>query len=151
MKLRPNGIGVVSCYNVAVAAWFSQREDELLQVVSERLGWQREWLQALFDDEGHIHISRGVRRVRASQDNPAVLQHARNFLRSLGIASRTDDRARAIEITARENLRRFRNRIGFSPGIRVNANRKNGLWDREFEKRRLLDMALGSYKSAIAL
>ena len=147
VRLRPNGIWVVSYYNVEVAAWVAQREWQLLTVVDTREDWYRQWLQAFFDDEGHVHISKHIRRVRASQHDPHVLQHAQRFLDMLGIKSRIDQSAQAVEITGRENLIEFRNRINFSPGIRVNAHRKNGLWDRGFEKRKLLDLALGSYKT----
>ena len=145
MRLRENGVWVLSYYNVAVAAWLSEREHELLQVIAPRIQWQKEWLQAFFDDEGHIHINGGIRRVRASQKSPGLLQTARTFLESLGIQSRIDQQAGAVEITGRKNLLGFQRHVNFSPGIRVNANRRNGLQDHSLEKRKLLERALGSY------
>ena len=147
VRLRPNGIWVVSFCNVSVAAWLASKERELLQVARRRQEWQRQWLQALFDDEGHLHISKSLRRVRASQQDPQVLHYARGFLGALGISSRVDPQAQAVEITGRSNLIRFTREVGFSPGICVNRHRKNGLWDQELEKRDLLQRALHSYRS----
>ena len=147
VRLRPNGVWVVSFYNVAVTAWLAHKESELLQMVRAHSEWQRQWLQALFDDEGHVHISNGVRRVRASQNDLQVLRQAQQFLGRMHIASRIDRYAKAIEVSGRENLVGFRKRINFSSGIRINANRKNGLWNQPLEKRELLKLALGSYSA----
>lgn len=151
MRLRSNGVWVVSRYNVAIAAWLSQKEKELRAVIAHRTMWQQQWLKAFFDDEGHIHIHHGIRRVRASQDDPEVLRTAKECLSAFGIQSRIDRRARAVEITGRENLVEFQHRINFSAGLRVNANRKNGIWHHHIEKRRLLQLALDSYKASTAL
>ena len=148
VRLRSNGIWIVSCYNVAVAAWLSQREEELLRVIAHQSTWQQQWLQAFFDDEGHVHVHRGIRRVRASQHAPQILQHAQEFLRALGIQSRVDPQAKAVEITGRENLFSFQRHVNFSSGIRVNAHRKNGVQTNHVEKRRLLARALNSYRAA---
>lgn len=145
IRQRPNGVWVVSYYNVAIAAWLQQKEGELLGVIQRQPNWRREWLKSFFDDEGHIHVVRSRRRVRASQDDPSVLQLARRFLGEMGISSRIDSRARAVEITGRANLEAFRQRINFSNGLRVNGLRKNGHWHHDFEKRELLDFALSSY------
>lgn len=147
MRLRENGVWVVSFYHVSVAAWLSCREKELLQVVCARPEWQRQWLQALFDDEGHVHLSKGVRRVRASQHDMKVLRYAQRFLGSLRIESRIDAQARAVEITGRDNLTNFSKLINFSPGIYINEHRKNGLWKFPLEKRALLYAALQSYET----
>lgn len=146
MKLRRHGIWVVSYCNVEVASWLSEKERQLLGAVHLHGEWRRQWLKAFFDDEGHIHIAKHIRRVRASQDDPQVLRNAQQFLRTLGIQGRMDTHARALEITGRENLRTFRKRINFSSGIYINAHRKNGLWRRPIEKRKLLDIALASYE-----
>lgn len=151
VRRRPNGIWITSLYNVEVAAWLGRREEELLSAVRHHPAWQRQWLQALFDDEGHIHVTGSRRRLRASQDNPSILRHAQKFLEHLDISSRIDKQARAVEITGRRNLVRFSRLINFSPGISINEHRKNGLWTEPMEKRELLDIALQSYRSPIAL
>ncbi len=145
-RLRPNGVWVLSYYNVAVAAWLSQKEIELLQVVVHHANWKQQWLQAFFDDEGHVHINGGIRRIRASQQDPALLQTAQACLKSLGIQSRIDEQAGAIEITGRANLIEFQRHINFSPGIHVNPLRKNGLFNHATEKRKILKNALESYR-----
>ena len=149
LKRRNNGIWTVRFYNVEVAAWLGQKERELLTVVSQQGGWQPQWLQALFDDEGHVHVAGHTRRVRASQDDPKVLQRAHEFLRTLGIQSRIDQAAQAVEITGRDNLTLFRDRINFSPHIYINPARKNGLVKQLVEKRTMLAFALDSYKLAL--
>lgn len=151
MKLRTNGMWLVSCYNVEIAAWLSQKERELLTVANHRRSWRKQWLQAFFDDEGHIHITKHIRRIRASQHDPDVLRQSRHFLLGLGIKSRIDRQAQAVEITGRDNLLGFKEELNFSPGIRINATRKNGAWNQAFEKRELLDLALGSYRTTTAL
>lgn len=114
LRRRPNGIWVMSLYNVEVAAWLARREEELLSAVRRHPAWQRQWLQALFDDEGHVHVSGTTRRVRASQDDLSVLQHAQRFLGRLDISSRIDQQAHAVEITGRQNLVRFSHLIRIS-------------------------------------
>lgn len=148
---RPNGVWVVSYYNVAVAAWLAQRERELVALIRTRPAWQRPWLQALFDDEGHVHVTGSTRRVRASQDDVRVLQTAKVFLKTLCIGSRIDHAAKAVEITGRQNLETFRQRINFSTGIRINEYRKNGLCAEPIEKRAMLERALASYRVPAAL
>ena len=151
LRRRPNGIWIVSLYNVEVAAWLGRKEAELLSAVQQHPSWQRQWLQALFDDEGHVHLSGATRRVRASQDDRGVLKHAQKFLERIDISSRIDQRAHAVEITGRKNLVRFSQLISFSPGISINERRKNGLWTEPRETRELLDIALQSYQSPVAL
>lgn len=151
LKQRPSQVWVMSYHNVAVAAWLSHKELELREVIRQHAGWQRQWLQALFDDEGHIHISGSRRRVRASQDDAGVLEQARECLGRLDIQSRIDSRARAVEITGRRNLELFSRYVNFSPGLRVNEDRRNGLWNEAFEKRTLLESALASYQRGDAL
>lgn len=145
IRQRQTGLWIVSYYHVGVASWLLTREQELLTVIWHRPDWQRIWLQALFDDEGHVHFSGSVRRVRASQDSFMVLRRAQQFLKNMHIQSRIDSRAKAVEITGQENLSVFRKRISFSPGIFINENRRNGLWHKPLEKRTLLELALTSY------
>ncbi len=151
IRQRSNGIWVAFYYNVAVAAWLQQKELELLDAIRYHPNWRQQWLQSFFDDEGHVHIAKSTRRVRASQDDPSVLQLAKCFLEEIGIRCRVDRLARAVEITGRGNLEAFRRHINFSHGLQVNGLRKNSRWHRDVEKRELLDLALSSYKTSTAL
>ncbi len=146
VKKRSGDMWMVCYRNVELAVWLMVREHELERKILKRREWQRQWLKALFDDEGHIHISGGRRRVRASQKDSAVLYLASRLLKEIGIQSRIDHRAQAVEITGRANLTAFRDQLGFSPGIRLNGRRKNGLWREDVEKRELLNLALASYR-----
>ena len=146
IRQRESGIWVLSYYNVELATWLLQKERELLSQVRRESDWQQEWLRAFFDDEGHVHMNgQGIRRVRASQDHPPILEFAKKCLASMGIGSRIDKHAKAIEITGREYLEIFSRKINFSDGIAVNEHRKNGLWKQPVQKRQLLSLALGSY------
>jgi DNA-binding CsgD family transcriptional regulator len=149
VRRRVNGIYVASFFHVEVAAGLADRERELLNMVARHPLWQRVWLQALFDDEGHVHWVKGRRRVRASQKDPAILRTAQDYLRRQDIDSRIDTAARAVEITGRRSLTRFANRVGFSRGLHVNPARRNGHWKTAWEKQDLLRMALASYKPPV--
>ncbi|MBI3009521.1 MAG: LAGLIDADG family homing endonuclease [Candidatus Omnitrophica bacterium] len=123
LKRRKNGIWVVSCYGIKVASWLLQKKTELLDVIRKSESWRLRWLQALFDDEGHVHVRNGVRRVRASQKDQRILRIAQGYLKELGIESRIDCAAQAVELTGRNNLASFLRYVNFSPGIRINARR----------------------------
>ena len=96
-----------------------------------------------------MYLNGGIRRIRASQKNLALLEKARTFLGSLGIQSRIDHRASAVEVTGRDNLLNFQQHVNFSAGLRINGHRKNGLHHSSLEKRELLRRALSSYTSAL--
>jgi len=111
--------------------------------------WRRCFLQAFFDDEGHIYFNGSKRRVRGTQKDVAVLKTIKNLLAREDIKSRLDRRAQAIEISGREQLRRFQQVIGFARGIRINPQRRNGRWHQPMEKRRILQYAVNSYQTAL--
>ena len=146
VRRKADEMWVLSFYNVQVARWLFEREEELLGAVNRRPAWRMVWLKALFDDEGHVHYSASTRRVRASQDDLQVLRFAKRWLVQAGINSRIDQSARAVEVTGRDNLSTFSRRVGFSPGLAINEHRKNGIWTHPFEKRELLELALASYQ-----
>lgn len=58
----------------------------------------------------------------------------------------TDEQRRQIEITGRNNLVKFWNEINFSSGIYINPRRKNSRWKEKIEKKKILELALKSYK-----
>lgn len=147
LQRRPNGIWMVSFRNVAVSEWLSRREQTLLDVIGERRRWQREWLKAFFDDEGHVHMQGSHRRVRASQHDLRTLQVAQRCLRAFEIPSRIDRASLSVEITRRKNLQRFQSVVNFSNGLTINPNRKNGLWRSALEKRDVLARLLASYQN----
>ena len=144
---RSDGIWRVSYYHVECANWLADRERELLAVIEEAPAWRLIWLKALFDDEGHVHMAGHVRRVRASQKQLSVLESAQRFLAELGIPSRIDRCAMAVEVTRRRHLQTFQEAIGFSHGLAVNGRRANSLWKQDIEKNVLLERLLSSYVS----
>ncbi len=147
LRRRANGIWVMSYYNVAIAKWLSQRERTLFDAIAGRRKWQREWLKAFFDDEGHVHMQGSHRRVRASQHDLRTLQVAKRCLRDFDIRSRIDRASLSVEITRRENLQRFQSVVNFSNGLTINPDRKNGLWKSPLEKRDVLARLLASYQN----
>jgi hypothetical protein len=145
LSQRPGGIWIVRYYHVGLAAWLLKKECALPTVMMRSPRWRRQWLRAFFDDEGHVFIGKNIRRVRASQKHVGTLKLAQHLLSNIGIASRVDQRAQAVEITGRNNLLQFQQQINFSEGLRINPLRANGRWKQPLEKRRLLELALTSY------
>ncbi|MFH1656142.1 MAG: hypothetical protein ABH954_06015, partial [Candidatus Omnitrophota bacterium] len=64
-----------------------------------------------------------------------------------GICGRINKTETDIEITGKTNLIKFRNEISFSSGIYMNPHRKNSIWKEKIEKRKILELALKSYKN----
>jgi hypothetical protein len=52
-----------------------------------------------------------------------------------------------IEISGKENLVRFAKEINFSPRIYINPQRKNSIWRRKIDKRKILSLAIKSYRN----
>lgn len=142
-----SGVRRISYYNVALAAHLRQKSQELLREIRMLPAeLQYEFIQAFFDDEGCVEFrQKERRRVRGYQKNIAVLGLVQILLDGFGIRSRIH-LPNEIVITGKQNLLRFQNKIGFSPGVRVNGNRSNSTWKKHIEKRRILQSAVASYE-----
>jgi len=150
-KRSKNSAGVTrtSYYNVALSNYLKQKSEELFsQVVNMPLKYQREFLRAFFDDEGcmDFRIKRNHRKIRGYQKNVNVLCLAQELLRNFNIDSRVQ-MPNEIEIIGKANLVKFQKEINFSPGVRINGNRKNSIWKKPLEKRDILKQAILSFKS----
>jgi hypothetical protein len=142
------GVMRISYHNVAMANFFKRKAMELLgsvEILPADL--QREFLRAFFDDEGCMYykITRNKRQIRGYQNEVTVLKIVRQLLANMNIKSNLRGRNEVL-ISGKENLMKFRDEINFSKGVRINPNRTNSLWKKNLEKRKLLDMAIASFK-----
>lgn len=142
--------GVVKvCYNnVAMANFFKLKSNELLNCIQKLpVSNQREFLKAFFDDEGcmDFRVIKNKRSIRGYQNDVAILSTVQELLKKFGIDSKLQGRNEVV-ISGKENLIKFRDEINFSKGVRINPNRTNSLWKKDLEKRKLLDMAIASFK-----
>lgn len=150
-KVYPNhvtGVTRISYHNVAMADFFKRKVTELLDNIETLPVYlQKEFLRAFFDDEGCMYykISKNKRQIRGYQNNVAVLKTISRLLANLNIDSNLRGR-NEVMISGKENLIKFRDQINFSKGVRINPNRTNSLWKKNLEKRKLLDMAIVSFK-----
>lgn len=85
------------------------------------------------------------RMVRGYQNDQSVLLIVRELLKNFKIESKLAGRNEVV-INGKENLIKFRDEINFSKGVRINPKRTNSLWKKNLEKRKLLDMAIASFK-----
>lgn len=140
------GVRRISYHNVAMANFFKAKSIELLHNIEGlSLDCQKEFLRAFFDDEGCMDARLKKRMVRGYQDDVVILQIVKKLLANLNINSKLQGRNEVV-ISGKENLIKFRDQINFSEGVCINPNRTNSLWKKNLEKRKLLDMAIASFK-----
>lgn len=140
------GVHRISYHNVALANFFRTKSRELVSCVGTLpTEYQREFIRAFFDDEGCMDARIKKRMVRGYQNDRTVLQVVQQLLANFGIDSKLQGRNEVV-ISGKENLIKFRDEINFSKGVRINPNRTNSLWKKNLEKRKLLDMAIASFK-----
>lgn len=144
---KTTGVHRVSYNNVAMAAFFKNKRVELLNTISIlSIDCQREFLRAFFDDEGCMDFRVKRRRVRGYQKDKAVLICVQRLLKNFEISSTLKGKNEVV-ITGKENLIKFKKEINFSKGVRINPKRTNSIWKKNFEKRKLLEMAIKSFRS----
>lgn len=140
------GVLRISYHNVALANFFKAKSNELLNNIEKLpLPCQKEFLRAFFDDEGCMDARSKKRMVRGYQNDQSVLLIVRELLKNFKIESKLAGRNEVV-INGKENLIKFRDEINFSKGVRINPKRTNSLWKKNLEKRKLLDMAIASFK-----
>jgi hypothetical protein len=140
------GVSRISYHNVALANFFKQKATELVVAIGTLpVACQREFIRAFFDDEGCMDARSKKRMVRGYQDDLTVLHAVKTLLTNLNIDSKLQGRNEVV-ISGKENLMKFRDQINFSKGVRINPNRTNSIWKKNLEKRKLLDMAIASFK-----
>lgn len=142
------GVSRISYFNVAFSAYIKEKAEKLISEIptlGEEL--QREFLGAFFDDEGCMDFrpARNVRQIRGYQKKVDTLYLIQKLLGNLGITADVKY-PNEVVIRGKENLKKFQEEIGFSPGVRINGNRSNSIWKKSLEKRVLLERAIASYK-----
>lgn len=143
----PGGVKRVCYFNVEVASFIRQKADELLNYIlfapnSHKISF----LQAFFDDEGCITFTGKKRLIRGYQHSLPVLKLIKKLLADFYIDSRIDEKYYELYISKRHNLLKFQKLINFTPEVRVNGGRSNSIWKKSLEKRKILNIALDSYK-----
>ena len=143
-----SGVINIRHHNVALAGYLIEKSDELVgKIETMSLKHQREFIRAFFDDEGCMDLrpDRKNRRVRGYQNDKNILLIIKDLLENFEIESKLQGRNEVV-ITGKENLIKFQKEINFSKGVRLNPNRTNSIWKKDIEKRKLLDMAIKSFK-----
>lgn len=141
------GVNRISYHNVAMANFFKIKSNELiLSINSMSVECQREFIRAFFDDEGCMDARLNKRMVRGYQKDRQVLIVIKDVLKHFSIEAKLQGRNEVV-INGKDNLIKFRDQINFSKGVRINPNRTNSLWKKNLEKRKLLDMAIASFKT----
>lgn len=148
-KNHMTGVSRICYFNVSLAAHIKKMSLELLsKVLKMPRNLKREFIRSFFDDEGCMDFrpSENLRRVRGYQKNVDILYLVQKLLSDFGINS--DIRPpNEVVITGKTNLIKFQREFNFSRGVRINGNRPNSIWKKHLEKRDILQMAIGSYKT----
>ena len=147
-KHKLDDVTTLAYYNVELSDFLKKKKGQLLKNIkyfSREL--KKAFLRAFFDDEGNITFNHRKKIVRGFQHNIKTLSLVKILLFNFGIKSRIDKKYFEIDISRRENLIKFAREINFSGGVCINGNRSNSIWKQSFEKRKILEMALSSYKS----
>lgn len=145
---KKTGVSRIGYFNVSLSAYLQIKSRELLKGVRELpKDLHREFVRAFFDDEGCIDFrpKRNLRQIRGYQKNLSILYLVQNLLRNFGIKSNVV-RPNEIVIRGKKYLKKFEEEINFSPGVRLNGDRKNSIWRKPLEKRVLLKQAILSFK-----
>ncbi len=148
LQLRTDGVMVMAFHNVEFGAYMKERINKIFPYLKTKATREekRIFLKTFFDDEGNIYYNRkDKRRVRGYQDSREILQNIAFLLKEFGIIARVDMHSKAVEFSGRENLMIFMHEINFSPLIFINPKRKNTIWQKEIEKREILEKAISSY------
>ncbi len=138
----------ISYFNVELGAYIKKKSEELTkEILHLPISLKYVFLKAFFDDEGCMDYrpKRNLKRVRGYQKNNTILHLVQALLKDLDINSSVKF-PNEIIISGKTNLQKFKNKINFSHGVKINGKRPNSIWKKSLEKRLLLDMAIQSFK-----
>jgi hypothetical protein len=110
-----------------------------------------EFLKAMFSCDGGVALfpRRGKGKLRIEREvflackHPLLREMVIELLSSLGIQAKNDEKKNKVLIRDFENMRKFKDIIGFIDGVLVTRNSKT--W-RNFEKNKILDIALKTFE-----
>lgn len=146
---KADGVRRIDYNNIELANYIRGKINLLLtEIDTLSIKNKRLFLQAFYDDEGCIsfHVVKKRREIRGYQYNSNILFIIKKLLSHFGIESKVLVSHNEIIISRKNNLMLFRDKINFSPGIRVNGKRKNSVHKKSIEKRLLLERAINSYQ-----
>ena len=150
-KSDKTGVTKVSFYNVELGTYMRKKQQGLLDGVAELSSDnQLKFLTAFFDDEGCVEHREeyNIRRVRGYQDNMDILEIVQKLLSNFDVdATIRENTCNEIVISHRKDLRAFQEKINFSPGVKLNSDRANSVWNESLEKREILARAIDSYQT----
>ena len=142
---RQTGVHRISYHHVELADYIKKRAQGLRKYIKTALLREKKiFLRSFFDDEGSVHFDKKL--VRGFQYNAEILKLVQNLLKDFDIESKIDGKYKEIVISRKPNLIKFRDKINFSKGIYINPNRKNSIWKKKLEKRKILDYIISLYK-----
>lgn len=142
------GVSRISYYNVALCTYINSKAIELVENIKRyQIELKIEFIRSFFDDEGCMDYrpKQNRRRIRGYQKDTTILYLIRELLLDLNIQSRVVQ-PNEVVISGKEDLEKFRDKINFSEGVRLNGNRPNSIWKKSLEKRVILNRAIKSFK-----
>lgn len=146
---KKSGVHKVSYYYVELANYFKKKCNQVKKYIKDSsLQEKKIFLRAFFDDEGCVSYSKkwNSRKVRGYQKDKEMLLLIKELLQEFNIESRIDKgHTYEVVVSRKENLIKFRDKINFSEGVFINPDRKNSIWDKKLEKRKILNKMLASY------
>ncbi len=151
MKIDQNKVVRISYFYVELGEYVLKKVQELLYYIrTASLEEKKVFLQAFFDDEGCVSCDGGHsgfrrRRIRGYQHSKKILELIRKLLKEFDIESKIDKKNTEICVSRKANLIKFQEEINFSSGIYINPDRKNSIWKKKLEKRKILKNAINSY------
>ncbi len=144
-KHRTNGTTRISFYYVELSNYVKVKRNELFEYLEDAPKEHKlTYLKSFYDDEGGVIYS--GRRVIGCQYCNKTLTFVQKMLKEFGIKGKINSKQTQINITRKENLIKFRDNINFSPGIYINPNRKNSIWNKKIEKKEIVDLIIDSYE-----
>ena len=143
---KATGVYRICYYYVELENYMRNKSQELKGYIKTTpLSDKRIFLKAFFDDEGSVHFDKKL--VRGFQHNLEILKLIQKLLKDFDIESKIDRKYQEIIISRTSNLIKFRNKINFSKGVYINPHRKNSIWKKKLEKRKILDYIIKTYKN----
>lgn len=146
--VKSDGVIRIAYHYRNLSDYIKSKADDLFNyILNVSKNKKRIFLQSFFDDEGCVSWDDRFRRrrIRGYQHSKGILKLIRKLLKEFDIESKIDKRNTEICISQKQNLIKFQKEINFSSGIYINPNRKNSIWKKKLEKRKILKNAINSY------
>lgn len=144
---KETGVHRISYHYIELAIYAQKKSKELLKYIQKTNKKEKIiFLRAFFDDEGCTGLWKRKKLVRGYQKDLKILELVQRLLKDFNIHSKIDKKYKEIVVSRKENLVKFQNLINFSKGVFINPKRKNSIWKRKLEKRKILSKLINSYQ-----